>query len=336
MDQSKIGFLSSHKVDMHIELQLVKEYLTTHSDRFTFQYCCRNERIKNYFRKKGAVQARKYFQNEPQHLICADDSLRDKPYQKGTPFKRILLASPANYLFDTNAENKATLTGYSHIISTGPMITRLLKEHYDLSYCELVDRTMSPLAEYLCDPDIQASSRKLMDQYYPYSKGKKILAMFFFGKDPKEEGKIFGDLDPEKLIAALGDEWFIMINSDTLMGIAEKLPARYLGSIGSTKNLCQTWKILPCCEALVTNDSLYTGAFASRRKPYYCIKYQNNLFEDYMKQNHPSLYLEKITALYDLNLDTDEYLSGHPEFFRDFCFDEPSGSCESILKILSE
>lgn len=336
MIYTNITFLSSRKRGMNIDMKLIKDYLERTMDHINFRYFLESELNKNYMVKMGRQAAKKNFIHEKDNVICIDGSLTND-LGKGEG-KRILLALPFGYQFEkaiSREENPDmgllnNFKGFNYILSPSPFTSDILRKIYKLDGIKLIENVYAPFTWQISRPKFQEEVKDQFSVYYPSIKGKKTLSILTTGKLEENKKNWCENFNLEDLLKNLGEEWFVFTNDSCILEQAVMLPARYINSFGYINHVYPPRNLLYFSDILVTNSSIYATYFVPCKKPVYCLKYNDNCFEQYIAKHHPDIYLKSLEELEELPYKKEN------SFMREFLYETGECAEETIRKILSD
>lgn len=306
MEKVNITFISSRGRGMDEELILIKKELEKTFSDVSFRYFIKQEISNNKAYVSGLKAAKKRICQGTDHIVCMDMSQNLTPEQLPEGIKKVLVQIPFNYVFEAmlrkqlnpDASLKIGAVKFTHVYSTSPFGTELLKKAYDITGVEIIEGYCSPYAYQLAQEEYAKEQREILTRFYPQSKGKKILAILNksakLGKDNwlREE-----KVDMESFIRGLGEEWFVVTDCKEIVNLLKKADVSLLKSFGYIHNVMYPHHALAFTDLLLTNYGPYIELQASRRKPSYVINYNNNDLEKYYMENYPELVIDQMDKL---------------------------------------
>ena len=341
MKSTKVAFVSSKSRGLSPDLRAVKDYLFENLESVSFSYFTGNENSKNKYVKQGVKNANKEFCKNIENAICIDGSLPAKLVPAAEKGKRILISTPYDYQFKAmngvlKGENKKknTFSNFTNVIVGSPFGRDLFEKCYKIPKGEIIDKVCCPLAWKLNSEEQQKNMREKFQNYFPDIEGKKILSILFTGSLDTEENP-FENFDWKALIKSLGDQWFIFTNNEDFIENAIRLGAKYRKSFGYVNQMLDSRELMYFSDCIVTNSGMYASYFSSRKKPVYCMKYNDNEFEKYMRNNYSGLFINDLNGIIDKQIQKENYSDEHRKFSEYFSYDTSINPCDTILEILT-
>lgn len=339
MEKKKVSFVNTRNRGLTPDLKIVKEYLASHMDNVEFSYLTVNENSENFMVQMGAKSAKKEYCSTALDIICVDGSLPVKLAKTATNGKKILISTPYDYQFNAMSKEggkKNTFKSFSHIIPCSQFGKELLKKKYKLPVGQIIEGVASPMAWDMNQKKRIKEKRDKFENYFPASKGKKILSILVTGVRDEETPNPYAAFNWEPLLNQLGEEWFVFINSEDALESAIHLDAKNMKQLGFVHRLLDARELLYFSDCIVTNSGMYASYFSSKKKPVYCVRYKENAFERYMKKHYPSLYIEKLEDIIGLPIAQQEYGSENEKFGEYFSYNIEKNPCKVILDLLLE
>lgn len=344
MASAKVTFLSSRGRGICPDLGLVKDYLSQNMEKVELRYFINNELVKNHFVKRSVRLAKEKFCEEPTNIISVDVSLDGKMKLPVSDNSKIMLALPYGYQFEQAVKTKdkqdiplrKTYKKYTHILAPSPFSYELFKKLYVWDDMELIDGVCSPLA---WDINQHESQQKIFEQlkwYFPGIENKKILTIAVDGKVRQTHKEKYEEFDLRQFLEQLGEDWFVFTNCRELMQLSATLPARFTNSFAYIDRVFSTTKLMYVTDVLLTNSSLLASCFASKRKPLYCLEYNDANIEKYIKEEYPMFYLGSIGEILENKTAVDELSEEHKKFCQMLSYGTSVNPCEVIKNILEK
>lgn len=338
MKSREIAFVSAKSRGISPDLKLVKDYLEENIKEASFIYYLNTENSDNEMVKKGAKFSKKEFCINLGDAICIDGSLPAKLAKTAKEGEKILISVPYDYQFKAvNEEKKGknTFKSFNHIIAGSPFGAELFKEYYKVTKSEIIEGVCAPLAWDINQESKQKEMRNKFSEYFPSSRGKKILSILLTGHLEKDEKNPFKNLDWRSLLKTLGDDWFVFVNNEDLLENTVRLNSKYTVSFGYVNKMLDARELLYFSDCLVTNSGMYASYFSSKNKPIYCLKYKKNAFEEYMRKRFSSLYIKDVSE--KINMIMEEKNSDeHKAFCKHFSYGTEVNPLDKILEILNK
>lgn len=342
MGYTSISFMSTLRHGMNIDLELVKACLSQEIENVSFRYFISDGTKGNYMVKSGLLDREISFADKMDHVICVDPSLPVEAKLKGNGFKRILISLPFGTQFKDLAfleEKKKDwvkpdLSGFTHIFTTSPFESRLLRETYELGSAKLIEDVVSPYVRELNQKEKQEQIKEKFVYHYPGMKGKKVLAILTAGKRKEEEANPFEGLDLKAVLGQLGKDWFLITNNKRLLECYAALSFEYMDSCGYIDSVLPARELLYFSDALLTNSSIYAYYFASKKKPIYFFPYVNSFFERYICKTYPELFIENPVQISEIKDLGNHFTAEQARFCEDFSLEAKKDPYIEIKRIL--
>lgn len=341
MESNKISFVSTRNRGLSPDLKFVKDYLADNMKDVSFSYLAVNENSENRWVKKGNKRAKKEYCENVGNAVCVDASLPIKLNKTAQEGSKIIISVPYDYQFkimnqadSTSFVKKKTFSSFTHVIAGSPFGKELFEKCYNIPNGRIIDNICNPMA-WAMNNENEINKRKSMyEKYFPDIKGKKILSILLTGSIKENERNPYQNFDWKKLLASLGDEWFVFTNNENVLENAAHLSSKYCRKIGFVNKILDARDLLYFSDCVVTNSGMYASYFSSKKKPVYCVKYTGNAFEKYMKKNYSELFLNDLNET--VNISPETFANENQKFSNKFSYDVSDNSCNKILEIFND
>ena len=332
--KDRVSFIGSKGRGLNPDLEVLKNYIKENSN-LSIEKSFSNENSINKMVALASKVGKESYCKVAEDLVCIDGSLPAKKSLVNPEGKKIYLATPYDYLIkalNRGDTNKKTFQNFTHIMVNSPLEKKIMDKVYKTTNIEVIEGYTSPLAWDINNQTGVEDKREKLEDYYPKSKGKKILAILLSGKFLEGDENPYEDLDWKKLADNIPDDWFVVTNSEELLMNAVHLGPEYNEKVGYMKQMVDFRKLLYLADALVTNTYMFATCFAAVRKPVFTIFNKDNGYENYVKANYPNLWVEDLTTL------GTRAAEAKPEefekFWDEFSYSPDKNPCEKVLEIL--
>lgn len=334
MELKNIEFINSNGQGIGADLLCVKEYLSK-SEKCEYKFFSSRERgNKNPFEKKGLRIRRKVFCNNISNAVCTDASVPIKLNPQAENSKRILMLIPYDYHFKLanllykgkRIKLKKAFSSFTHILPGSKFGAELLDNFYQIKG-KVIENVNFPFSYNLTDEDKCCKIRKMIEYYFPQSKGKKIISIITTVTKSNKQS-----IDIKSFLDSLDENYFVLTNCIDVFEQSAEISNDYSERLGYIKSLIQSENVLYISDYLITNIGRHATAFCVTGKPVFCLRYKNNAFEKYMNSAFEKMYIDSIGDQTFNRLFCDET---EQKRFRDyFSYDSNENPCEIIKSII--
>lgn len=346
MSNNTISFVSTRGRGLNSDLQIVKNDLMAMLPDVEFQYYLNKTATKIPLINTKMEDARRTFCAEAQNIICMDPSIPIKIPSASEKEIRLLLATPFDYQFNIfmknidnpDFEKKQTFIRCTHVIPGSPFTARLLQTCYEWEdTVTFLDNIPLPISWDIAQEEQRATFRKQLEFFYPQAKNKKIVSVLLVGQKPdtepgEEPENLFKDFNLKTIMDSIEDDCFLITNNWDLVELAYQLPYEYSTKFGYIKNKLSLNEMMYVSDMLITNSSKHAGNFSVMQKPIYYLEYLPKVFGNFIRKFYPSMYLEDLNGLSDIDFKTFEYSAEQKKFCQEFSY----APTENPLKTIRE
>lgn len=298
MEKIQVNLLSCRTREMNTDLLPIYRKLQSNPDCYVHTYVKNRDQLTLDGNHSNTIMSSSSFQKNI--FLCNDIGLRQllRPLEDSS--SQMLLITPNNPYYQLalksfiKRQEKLALAKFSHIFAPNPFIMETIKKHYILNEKQKLILMETPFSFRLRDEELQQSIRRQFTLRFPKTADKKILFIMLPKQMSKETQKSLEKFSLPDFLDKLGKDWFLITNSLPIL--------KQSGSDCSDRSLYISLQypldqILYFSDMLITDMSFFAHGQLIRKKPFFCLSYQNNGFEQYMKKHFPALFL---SSLYDL------------------------------------
>lgn len=355
MEKIQVNFLSCRAREMNTDLLPIYHQFRTDSRCYAHTFLKNWEQLPTDENLIRSVSKTPTEFSSPSYNIffCNDIALRHQlgSYQPSKP--QLLLITPNNHYYQLalrtlpNKQDRGSLEKFSHIFVPNPFIKKVIKKHYTIRQSQHLISTETPFSYRLRQESLQKKYRDQFTILFPQAAQKKILFIML----PKQMSAITEKAIPcfslTDFIDRLGKDWLLVTNcfpllKQTTTDLSDRV--LYINLRYPLEN------ILYFSDLVITNLSFFAHGQMSRKKPCFCLSYQENGFEKYMKKKHPALFLSRLQELFekfphldntsDLMIDsghnkkTAAYTAAFDKMHQEITFYQESDPVSEIRKII--
>ncbi len=275
-------------------------------------------------------------------IICNDIAMRDFYPERENGIPQILLITPNNFFYqlimkdapDADDPKRLDLEKFSHILAPNQFIADIITRNYNLDSTQHLELLENPFHWNLCQEENINWQKEKFFSKYPQAKDKKILFLMMPQKTGKEQKEILGNFPLDDFLTQLGKDWFFITNCKPLLIRTMGMRKDYSEQFLYLNRQYPLEDILYFCDILVTDLSYLAVAQAQKNKPFFCLGHNDNAFEQYIKENHPTLFLETSNDLLSINDSSLELTKDHIKLYEELVYkqaDDPQITLEKLL-----
>ena len=343
MDYNTLTVYSVRRRGVTMDIKLIKDYLDQSMDNLEFRFFTKNEISKNSKITQMIRLSREEFSKKTGHALCIDESMPKKFLLKNPAYCRMYVAEPFDFLFreymskEKKHHNKMAFSGCTHIFTGIPLMSRIVQKNYNTENLQMIENVPLIKSWDILHSDKRQVYRKKLEYFFPYMKGKKILALLMKGDLKSPEGE---DLFPGESLRFLADhldeDIFILFNSLAIVRALSSLPGIYREKMGYTGAYMTESQLVYIADVLVTNTANHGVDFAGTGKPMFCYHVKENGFTRFMKEYYPGLCLKKLEELVDYDFSSLNTDSAQKEFHKQTVIDTEKNPFEIISSLFLE
>lgn len=291
----------------------------------------------NPLSEKQMYSDRAKIAKQAENIVCCDCSLPKKEnFFVGTNIGRTLILEPYNYFFSSVLEQALSqsvcpnqnFSNFSRIVSYTPFLNDIAQKACIAENVEYCCDAKIPFAESLCNANDKQTIRKRAEKIFPQIAGKKVVSVLTTGDKQKGTGTKFFDLDVLKLCRELPDDWIIVTNNTLISDMTARLDMSFANKFVSVSASSMLFAdILYFSEIVLTDSPAYSCAFASTKKPFYFVNYDDSPFTEFVMKFYSSLFIAELNDIPSL-IGNSKLSASHEDFIDKFAPRTQSGGRE--------
>lgn len=336
---NKLSFIYGKGNGLPSDMEIIKDYLALNTE-LEFRFHLKKLQIKNKVASLGFKKGRRAFSDNMTNAICVDTSIKKVPNLAETG-NRLLVAANFDYQYrdalrvmrgKASACNKNIYNNYTHVLTGCPFVEKLIKDAYDCSDKTLITGKSFPTAFEICDELEIEKKKKNVAKYYPACMNKKILSIMIYGEE-EEDTAFTKNFDMKALLKKLGDDWFVMTNSELIMEKSYVLGDKYKDSFGYVKKLFSAKDVLFFSDVFISNSGRNNAYFTAKKKPVYCLEFSQRPYEEFMKEKYNDLYLSTFDDLMKIDFNKEKMSKAMVDYINEFSYEKVESPLEAIKDI---
>lgn len=277
---------------------------------------------------KEMLSDRNSFAKRAENIICCDDSLPKSREFFKTPGSRTLILEPYNYFFKSvleymsskhgTAEQNLSFVNFNKIISYTPFLNEIAQKVCPMSSGEYICDAAIPFSYSIIRERDKTQARMKAERIFPQITGKKVISILTTGANQKGTDTKFFDLDIKTLCRELPEDWIIVTNNSLIGEKTSVLSADHAGKIVCVEASSFMFAdILYFSEILITDAPNYACIFASSKKPFYVINFDDSAFTDLIKRFYSPLFISELNEIPEL-IKSSSLSAAHLDFAAKF------------------